>query len=79
MATRQKSCIFKRCRSEIIINFISKYFSDLTATIYDLNGKILSKEIAKSEIDLSQLKNGVYFIKFSNQKNKLVHKLIVKK
>jgi hypothetical protein len=59
--------------------FISKYFSDLTATIYDLNGKILSKEIAKSEIDLSQLKNGVYFIKFSNQKNKLVHKLIVKK
>jgi|TARA_A100001011_G_C14318853_1_gene849423 hypothetical protein len=59
--------------------FISKYFSDLTASIYDLNGKILSKEIAKSEIDLSQLKKGVYFIKFSNQKNELVHKLIVKK
>ena len=59
--------------------FINKYFSDLTASIFDLNGEIMLKEIAKSEIDLSQLKKGVYFIKLSNRKHKSVHKLIVKK
>ena len=59
--------------------FINKNFSDLTVSIFDLNGQILSKEIVKREIDLSQLKKGVYFIKLSNKKNKSVNKLVIKK
>ena len=35
-------------------------------------------KIVKSEIDLSQLKKGVYIIKLSDKKNKSVHKSIVK-
>ena len=58
--------------------FIDKNFSDLTVSIFDLNGQIMLKKIVKSKIDLSQLKKGVYIIKFSDKKNKSVHKSIVK-
>ena len=58
--------------------FIDKNFSDLTVSIFDLNGQIMLKKIVKSEIDLSQLKKGVYIIKLSDKKNKSVHKSIVK-
>jgi len=59
--------------------YIDGDYSDLTARIFDLNGKILAQEIVKSEMNIFQLKNGVYFIELSNEINKKIHKLIIKK
>jgi hypothetical protein len=50
----------------------------LTASILNLNGQILIRKIVKDRINISQLKNGVYFLELCNEKDKSVHKLIVK-
>jgi hypothetical protein len=56
----------------------------LEATIYDVSGKlVLRKTISESTaiIDLQNLENGVYIIKFINESKEIVHhsKLIVNK
>jgi hypothetical protein len=59
--------------------FVDGNFSNLKATIFDLNGQIVAQEIVKKEIHMSQLKKGVYFIELSNEENKITHKLMVTK
>ena len=49
------------------------------ARIFDLNGRILMKKIVKTQINISELKTGLYLIELSNEINKTTHKLIVNK
>jgi hypothetical protein len=58
--------------------FIEGNSTLLTASILNLNGQILIRKIVKDRINISQLKNGVYFLELCNEKDKSVHKLIVK-
>ena len=59
--------------------FIEGNSSILTASVMNLNGQILIRKIVKERINISQLKNGVYFLELCNEKDKSTHKLIVMK
>ena len=60
--------------------YIDAYGSrSLKASIFDLNGRILMKKIIKTQMDISELKRGIYLIELSDEINKTTHKLIVKK
>ena len=59
--------------------YINSNSSSFTASIFNLNGEILIKKNIKTQIDISELNKGVYFVKLSNETYKSFHKLIVKK
>ena len=50
-----------------------------TVSIFSLNGEFLIKKNIKTQIDISDLNKGVYFVELSNESYKSFHKLIVKK
>lgn len=48
-----------------------------TVSVFDLNGKIVLKpQITKGRIDVSNLENGIYLIKFSGRKGEFITKFI---
>ena len=59
--------------------YIDSDNSNFIASIFNLNGKLLIKKSIKTQIDISNLNKGVYFIELINESNKSFHKLIVKK
>jgi hypothetical protein len=46
--------------------------------VYDLSGKIISKceTLAGNSVDLSQLKNGIYFLRISLENSVIARKVI---
>lgn len=50
-----------------------------TLTIYDINGQAIDKQLIKeikTQIDISNLKNGMYFLKLNTDKIEIIRKLI---
>lgn len=59
--------------------YIDSNSSSFTVSIFSLNGEFLIKKNIKTQIDISDLNKGVYFVELSNESYKSFHKLIVKK
>jgi hypothetical protein len=51
----------------------------LEATIYDLNGQMLMKQNVKNKLNVGTLKNGVCFLKLTNEFHETINKIIIKK
>ena len=51
----------------------------LEATIYDINGQKLLKQKMTGKLDITSLKNGVFFLTLNSGKNETTHKIVVKK
>jgi len=59
-------------------------FLDSDIKVYDINGRMvyenkLNSKSLKSIIDLSNVRNGLYFIEFKNSQSIIVEKLVIKK
>ena len=58
---------------------------DLTVEIYNLSGQVIEKKIytglpegaSTTEINLGEISNGIYFVKFITSNNREVHKLTI--
>ena len=59
--------------------YIDSNSSSFTVSIFSLNGEFLIKKNIKTQIDISDLNKGVYFVELSNESYKSFHKLIVNK
>ena len=59
--------------------YIDSNSSSFTVSIFSLNGELLINKNIKTQIDISDLNKGVYFVELSNESYKSFHKLIVKK
>ena len=59
--------------------YIDSDNSSFTASIFNLNGEFILRKNIKTQIDISDLKKGVYFTELINESNKSFYKLIVKK
>lgn len=66
---------------ELLIQLLDGIPNDLTIFLYDLQGKIIQKNKIVSnghpKVDISKVKNGVYFIKMETNEKSLIKKLIV--
>lgn len=51
----------------------------LEANVYNMNGQKLLKQKTTSKLDITGLKNGVFFLKLNSGKNETTHKIVVKK
>jgi hypothetical protein len=57
--------------------YFSEIPSDANAEIYDLNGKLMLKSsLVKSQIDVSDLAKGMYFMKISAKEGSVVRKFV---
>ena len=59
--------------------YIDSDNSSFTASIFNLNGKVVLRKNIKNQIDISDLNKGIYFTELMNESNKSFQKLIVKK
>ena len=61
------------------INFNSTKYSVINLVVSDITGKILKNTTARnSQIDLSELSDGVYLVKIITQENSFIKKIIIK-
>jgi Secretion system C-terminal sorting domain len=65
-------------------NPVSSYFNikckketTFTASIYDINGRLLIKGNATASIDVSELKNGIYLVKVVTERKEFTRKITV--
>jgi len=57
------------------LNILSKNNYTLS-TVYDLQGRIIFKQLFEPTFDASNIKNGIYFLELSNKTQKTVQKFI---
>ena len=51
----------------------------LEATVYDINGQKLLEQKITGKLDITSLKNGVFFLTLNSGKNEITHKIVIKK